>query len=60
VISLDPGVRTFMTGYDPSGMAVEWGKMTLAEFTGYVMRMTNSRAKRDQIHGKRNKRKRYR
>jgi len=26
VISLDPGVRTFMTGYDPSGMAVEWGK----------------------------------
>lgn len=26
VISLDPGVRTFMTGFDPSGLAVEWGK----------------------------------
>ena len=24
-LSLDPGVRTFMTGYDPSGLAVEWG-----------------------------------
>jgi len=26
VISLDPGVCTFMTGYNPSGMAVEWDK----------------------------------
>jgi len=25
VISLDPGVRTFMTGYDPSGITSEWG-----------------------------------
>jgi putative transposase len=26
IIALDPGVRTFMTGYSPSGLAVEWGK----------------------------------
>ncbi|RHZ68609.1 hypothetical protein Glove_294g150 [Diversispora epigaea] len=26
------GVRTFMTGYDPSGIAIEWGKMILVEF----------------------------
>ena len=26
VVSLDPGVRTFMTGYDSSGAAWEWGK----------------------------------
>ena len=26
VLSLDPGVRTFMTGYDSSGTVWEWGK----------------------------------
>ena len=26
VIALDPGVRTFMTGYDPDGCILEWGR----------------------------------
>jgi putative transposase len=25
IIALDPGVRTFLTGYDPSGLVSEWG-----------------------------------
>ena len=29
IIALDPGVRTFMTGYDPSGMVWEWGKQDI-------------------------------
>ena len=49
MISLDPGVRTFMTGYDPSGR---------------IYRLCHAydklQSKRDQIHGKKNKQKRYR
>jgi len=29
VISLDPGIRTFMTGYDASGQSWEWGKQDI-------------------------------
>lgn len=29
IIALDPGVRTFMTGYDPSGKVWEWGKQDI-------------------------------
>ena len=32
MIALDPDVYTFMTDYDPSGIAVEWEKMILVEF----------------------------
>jgi len=51
VISLDPGVRTFMTGYDPSGVAVEWGKNDI----GRIYRLSHAcdklQSKRDCIHG---------
>ncbi|EXX52100.1 hypothetical protein RirG_256030 [Rhizophagus irregularis DAOM 197198w] len=33
VIALDPDVRTFMTGYDPSGIAVEWGKNDIGQLS---------------------------
>jgi len=29
VLSLDPGVRTFLTGYDTSGFIYEWGKQDM-------------------------------
>ncbi len=31
VIALDPGVRTFMTGYDPSGAVVEFGSQDMTK-----------------------------
>lgn len=33
IISLDPGVRTFMTGYDHSGSCYEWGKNDMDRVT---------------------------
>jgi putative transposase len=27
IVALDPGIRTFMAGFDPSGYAFEWGRM---------------------------------
>lgn len=30
IIALDPGVRTFMTAYDPAGATFEWGQKDLA------------------------------
>ena len=45
VIALDPGVRTFMTGYDAGGGACEWGKGDLDR----VYRLCNAL---DKLHGK--------
>lgn len=60
VIVLDPGVRTFMTGYDPSGMAIEWEKNDINRIYRLCHVYDRLQSKRNMIHGKGNKRKRYR
>ena len=45
VIALDPGVRTFVTGYDPSGMVCEWGKNDI----GRIVRLCHVL---DKLHSK--------
>ncbi|CAG8782226.1 8680_t:CDS:2, partial [Racocetra fulgida] len=55
VIALDPGVRTFMTGYDPSGMAIEWGKNDICRIYRLCYIYDRLQSKRDMNHGKRNK-----
>jgi putative transposase len=47
VISLDPGVRTFMTGYDPHGMILEYGKEACYKITTKLLRHDMLRKKRD-------------
>jgi putative transposase len=59
VIALDPGVRTFMTGYDPSGRAIEWGKNDISRIYRLSHIYVKIQSKRDSIHGKVAKRKRY-
>jgi putative transposase len=59
VIALDPGVRTFITGYDPSGRAIEWGKNDISRIYRLSHIYDNIQSKRDSIHGKVAKRKRY-
>ncbi|CAG8703828.1 11196_t:CDS:2 [Gigaspora margarita] len=60
VIALDPDVRTFMTGYDPSGMAIEWGKNDVNRIYRLCHIYDRLQSKQDMIHGKGNKCKRYR
>lgn len=52
VIALDPGVRTFMTGYDLSGLAIEWGKSDIACIYRLCHAYDRIQSKRDVIHGK--------
>ncbi|CAG8665524.1 46115_t:CDS:2 [Gigaspora margarita] len=52
VIALDPGICTFMTGHDPSGMAIEWEKNDICRLCHIHDRL---QSKRDMIHGKGNK-----
>src|SRR6185369_8669496 len=59
IISLDPGVRTFMTGYNPSGEAIEWGEGDISRLYRLCSHYDRIQSGRDSIHGKENKRKRY-
>jgi len=59
IIALDPGVRTFMTGYDPSGLAIEWGKNDIARIYRLCHAHDKIQSKRDTIHGRQHKRQRY-
>jgi len=45
IISLDPGVRTFQTGYDPNGAVFEWGKNDMSRIMrlGYGIDQLQSR-----------------
>jgi putative transposase len=59
VIALDPGVRTFMTGYDPSGYAIEWGKNDINRIYRLCHTYDKIQSKHDSLHGKVHKQKRY-
>ena len=59
IISLDPGVRTFMTGYNPSGEVIEWMKGDIIRLYRLCSYLDRIQSERDSIHGKENKRKRY-
>jgi len=59
VIALDPGVWTFITEYDPSGQAVEWGKNDISRIYRLSHIYDKIQSKHDSIHGKVHKRKCY-
>ena len=60
VISLDPGVRTFMTGYDPDGQLIEWGNGDLNKIFKLSKKYDKLQSDKDLALGRTNKRKRFR
>ncbi|RHZ83686.1 hypothetical protein Glove_88g28 [Diversispora epigaea] len=60
VISLDPGVRTLMTCYDPKGQIVERGNGDLDKIFKLSKKYDNLQSDKYQALGRSNKRKRYR
>jgi len=57
IISLDPGVRTFQTGYDPTGAVFEWGKGDMSRVTrlGYAIDQLVSRSTEKTLKSKKRK-----
>jgi putative transposase len=56
IIALDPGVRTFMTGYDPSGKVWEWGKQEIGRIYRLchtIDKIQSEWSKKDVRHGRR-------
>jgi hypothetical protein len=41
VVAIDPGVRTFGTTYDPSGLVTEWGNKDFGRIFNFVEGSTN-------------------
>jgi len=60
VISLDPGVRTFMTGYDPDGQLIEWGNGDIDKVFKLSKKYDKLQSDKDLALGRTNKRKRFR
>lgn len=58
VISLDPGVRTFMTGYDADGRTAEWGAGAMRHITALCEVLDDLQSRWSQAHVR--ARKRYR
>lgn len=56
IISLDPGVRTFITGYSPNGLVCEWGKGDATRLGRLCNCIAKLRSKATRV----NHRKRYR
>lgn len=56
VFSMDPGVRTFMTGYDPRGYSFEWGAGDMNRLYRLALHIDKLTSKRTKVKHK----KRYR
>ncbi|CAG8817127.1 10009_t:CDS:2, partial [Cetraspora pellucida] len=58
-ISIDPGIRTFMTGYDPKGKIFEWGKGDISHIYRLCKRYDKYQNERSMLKSGYYKHKRY-
>ncbi|CAG8540324.1 21419_t:CDS:2 [Racocetra persica] len=59
IVALDPGVRTFMTGYDPSGRVFHYGVNDIDKISRLCVKYDKYQSDRDRALGRINKRKRF-